>query len=252
MSIKPTNYPDLSGRRVVVAGGTGSVGEGIVRGYLRAGADVIVPTRSEARRDEFIEVLEEEGDTERLHLLVADYSTFEGARNLAERVENEVGTATDVAGSIGGWHGGQAIWETTSEAWAEYFVSFATAHLALAQAFLPRMDANGAYHMIAGASGIYPVQGSGIVSMQQAALLMQGRVLQAETGDQRRVFTELLGYVNTRNRPGHDPRNISAEDVGLLTTIVSANPSVTSENYQLLDQAAFQQTLAQVRASGAA
>jgi len=40
---------DLSGRRVLVPGGTGGVGEGIVRAYLDAGADVVVPTRSEAR-----------------------------------------------------------------------------------------------------------------------------------------------------------------------------------------------------------
>lgn len=48
---------DLSGRRVLVPGGTGAVGEGIVRRYLAAGADVVVPTRTPPRAEEFQRML---------------------------------------------------------------------------------------------------------------------------------------------------------------------------------------------------
>lgn len=54
--------PDLSGRRVVILGGTGSVGEGIVRAWLAAGADVVVPSRTQGRADQFTEVLGEVTD----------------------------------------------------------------------------------------------------------------------------------------------------------------------------------------------
>ncbi len=51
MSILST--ADLSGHRVLVPGATGGVGEGVVRQYLAAGAEVIVPTRSQSRAEEF-------------------------------------------------------------------------------------------------------------------------------------------------------------------------------------------------------
>jgi NAD(P)-dependent dehydrogenase (short-subunit alcohol dehydrogenase family) len=49
--------PDLSGRHVLIPGGTGGVGEGAVRAYLEVGADVVVPTCSQQRADEFRAVL---------------------------------------------------------------------------------------------------------------------------------------------------------------------------------------------------
>jgi len=49
-----TFEPDLSGRRVLIPGGTGGVGEGAVRAYLAAGADVVVPTRGQERADAFV------------------------------------------------------------------------------------------------------------------------------------------------------------------------------------------------------
>lgn len=48
-----TTSPDLSGRHILIPGGTGGVGQGAVRAYLAAGADVVVPTRNEARAEEF-------------------------------------------------------------------------------------------------------------------------------------------------------------------------------------------------------
>ena len=39
----------LDKAKVVVAGGTGGVGEGIVRAFLKQGAHVVVPSRSESK-----------------------------------------------------------------------------------------------------------------------------------------------------------------------------------------------------------
>ena len=44
-----SSSPILSGHRVLVPGGTGAVGEGVVRQYLAAGAEVVVPTRTPER-----------------------------------------------------------------------------------------------------------------------------------------------------------------------------------------------------------
>ena len=101
--------PDLSGRHVLIPGGTGGVGEGAVRAYLAAGADVVVPTRSQERRDEFRRLL---GDaaTGRLHLVVHDYTTFAGAEELVATMQERLGSVDDVVAPIGGWWAGKPLW----------------------------------------------------------------------------------------------------------------------------------------------
>ena len=122
--------PDLSGRRVVILGGTGSVGEGIVRAWLAAGADVVVPSRTQGRADQFTEVLGDLADAPGLHLVVGDYTEFDAAEAMAARITAELGEVTDVVASIGGWWQGKPLWEVTAEEWNRWFVGLTTAHVA--------------------------------------------------------------------------------------------------------------------------
>src|SRR5271163_1933498 len=163
--------PDLSGRRVLIPGGTGAVGEGVVRRYLAAGADVVVPTRTQERAEEFRAVLGDNA-TDRLHLLINDYTTFAGAEQLAEEMERRLGGVDDVVAPIGGWWAGKRVWEIDEADWQSAFIDLATAHVAVVRAFLPRLKALGAYTLIVGVSASAPVPGSGLVSMEQAALMM--------------------------------------------------------------------------------
>src|SRR5579863_5737847 len=94
-----TVAPDLSGRHVLIPGGTGGVGEGVVRAYLAAGADVVVPTRSQERADEFRRLLGD-ADTAGLHLVVHDYTTFAGAEALVATMEDRLGSVDDVVAPI--------------------------------------------------------------------------------------------------------------------------------------------------------
>jgi NAD(P)-dependent dehydrogenase (short-subunit alcohol dehydrogenase family) len=48
----------LEGKNVVVAGGTGRVGEGLVRSFLMEGARVIVPVRSTSKEQRLRSYLE--------------------------------------------------------------------------------------------------------------------------------------------------------------------------------------------------
>ncbi|MDR1851221.1 MAG: SDR family oxidoreductase [Propionibacteriaceae bacterium] len=242
------DYPDLRGRRVVIPGGTGSVGEGIVRAYLRSGAEVVVPSRSERRAEGFRALLEDEPGRDRLHLVVGDYLTLDGAQRLADRVVESLGEVSDAVATIGGWWAGQPLWAASAQAWETHFVSLATAHLATAQAWLPRIGAEGAYQVIGGLSAVKPVPGSGIVSMQQAALVMQSKVLAAEAGGQRRIFQHLYGPVNNRNRPYADPSWNSADDAGLLCATLSANTWVPSDTFGLSDRTQMAEVMAQISA----
>lgn len=172
-----SDLPDLSGRRVLVPGGTGAVGEGVVRAYLGAGADVVVPTRTEQRSQEFRRVLGEAA-TEHLHLVVHEYTTFPGAEQLADQMQERLGGIDDVVAPIGGWWAGKRLWEIDEADWQSAFVTLATAHMAVLRASLPRMGASGAHGVvtvIVGTSAATPVPGSGLVSMEQAAVLICSR-----------------------------------------------------------------------------
>lgn len=240
-----TLTPDLTGRHVLIPGGTGGVGEGAVRAYLAAGADVVVPTRSQERAGEFRRLL---GDaaTGHLHLVVHDYTTFAGAEALAATMEDRLGSVDDVVAPIGGWWAGKRLWEIGESDWDGAFVQLATAHMAVLRAALPRMKADGAYSVIAGASAVTPVPGSGLVSMEQAALLMMQQVLAAELGGQKRVFALVLGPVRTR-AAGDGPRDwITADQVGEVAVAASACDA-PGQQIRLGNQAELVQGLALLR-----
>ncbi|MEY9836452.1 SDR family NAD(P)-dependent oxidoreductase [Streptacidiphilus sp. EB103A] len=238
-----TALPDLSGRRVVVPGGTGAVGEGVVRSYLAAGADVLVPTRTRERAEEFRRVL---GDaaTDRLHLLVHDYTTFVGAQQLAEEMERRLGGVDDVVAPIGGWWAGKQLWEIDESDWQSAFVGLAAAHVAVLRAFLPRLNADGAFTLIVGESALTPVTGSSLVSMEQAALLMMRQVLQAEVAGRQRVFALVLGPVRTRLTGSGDQDRVSADQVGAVAVAASAAAAVGGREIRLRSRAEADQALA--------
>ena len=228
-----TTPSDLSARRVLVPGGTGGVGEGVVRRYLAAGARVVVPTRSEERAEDFRRAL---GDaaTDRLRLVVHDYTTFAAAEDLAARLARDLGGIDDVVAPIGGWWTGKPLWEVSSTDWQGAFVGLATAHMAVARAFLPRMGADGAYLVIVGDSASRPVPGSGLVSMEQSAVLMMRSVLDAELQGDKRVFALVLGPVRTRLVEAGD---ISADQGGAVAVAVSAATTAAGRVLGVHDQA---------------
>lgn len=236
---------DLSGRRVLVPGGTGGVGEGVVRSYLAAGADVVVPTRTEQRADEFRKVL---GDaaTARLHLVVHDYTTFTGAERLAAEMKRNLGGIDDVVAPIGGFWSGRRLWEIGESDWQTAFVELATAHAAVMRACLPHLSSSGAYCLIVGESAVTPVPTAGLVSMEQSALLMMQRVLTAELGGQSRVFALVLGPVRTRFPTDTGSGSVSADEVGDVAVAASAG-SLPGREIQLRDQGDVRRAIALLR-----
>ncbi|MCM4078990.1 SDR family NAD(P)-dependent oxidoreductase [Paractinoplanes hotanensis] len=234
-----------TGRRVLIPGGTGGVGEGVVRAYLAAGAQVVVPTRSEQRAAEFRRVL---GDaaSDRLQVVVHDYTTLEGAEWLVAGLGEPL---DDVVAPIGGYWGGRPLQAIDAADWQSAFVDLATAHIAVMRAVLPRLSRTGAYQIVAGESGLRPVAGAGLLSMQQSALLMMRSVLEAEVEDRQRVFALVLGPVHTRSAGDAPPGWISAGQVGEVAVAVSASAEAGRE-IRLPDSAAATKALDLLRGRG--
>jgi NAD(P)-dependent dehydrogenase (short-subunit alcohol dehydrogenase family) len=125
-----------------------------------------------------------------------------------------------VVASVGGWWAGKKLWEIAESDWQSAFVGLATTHMAVARACLPRMTSGGAYALIVGDSSSWPVPSSGLVSMEQSALLMMQRVLDAEAAGSRRVFALVLGPVATRLVAGD---GVTASQVGAVAVAASAS-----------------------------
>lgn len=209
--------PLLTDKTVVVPGGTGNVGEGIVRQFLRAGARVIVPSRTQARLDTLRALVKD--DAERLEGVVAAYGSFDEAEELAE----SLGVVDHVVTSVGGWWAGAAVWQTSEQDWQRFFVEPAATHFALLRAFIPRLAAGGSYTAIAGFSSQTPYPGAGIVSMQGAAQLMMRDVAAAELRGQRRLNDLVLGPIINRSRPRGDPNWVTSDQVGEISVLLAAS-----------------------------
>ncbi|WIB77733.1 SDR family oxidoreductase [Curtobacterium sp. MCPF17_002] len=220
----------LSGRRVLVPGGTGGVGEGVVRAFLDAGADVVVPTRSDARGAELRDALGALGHSPLLHLPTHDYTSFAGAEALGQEMTERMGGIDDVVAPVGGWWQGRTLTEITDADWSTAFTDLATTHMALARAIVPRLSGAGAYTVVVGQSAEYPVPGSGLVSMEQAAVLMMQRVLAAEEPD-KRIHAMVLGPVRTRSAGTEDW--VSSDDIGAVAVATSTAETFTSRTITL-------------------
>ncbi|MFF0450589.1 SDR family NAD(P)-dependent oxidoreductase [Streptomyces sp. NPDC004609] len=240
-----TTASPLGGKVVAVPGGTGNVGEGIVRAFLKAGATVVVPSRSQGRLDNIVKLIGPELAAN-LRTVAAGYATFEEADRLAAGIVAEFGHVDHVTASVGGWWAGKALWQTTEDDWRKIFVDVATSHMALARSFVPRLPEDGSYTTIAGFSSQKPYPGAGIVSMQGAAQLMMREVLTAELGGQPRVNDLVLGPVINRSRPGGDPTWLTADQVGEAAVGVARTPSIAGEHVQLATVADLQRERARM------
>lgn len=261
MSTNPLDgLPDLAGRRIAVPGGTGGVGEGVVRAALAAGAEVVVPTRTPARAEEFRRALGEAASgaaADRLHVVVHDYTTFAGAEQFAEHMVRNLGGIDAVVAAIGGWWSGKALWDIGESDWDGAFVALATAHMAVLRACLPRMGADGAYMIMVGESATTPVPGSGLVSMEQAALLMMQQVAQIEAAGRQRVFALVLGPVKTRHVATSETSDasptaawVSADHIGAVAVAVASTPpALTGRALPLSDRAQAERTLRELEAT---
>ena len=73
---------DLGGRTAIISGSTGGIGLAIARGLARAHADVVIAGRSQKSVDAALAELHAQGGRGKVHGVVADLGTAEGAQTL--------------------------------------------------------------------------------------------------------------------------------------------------------------------------
>lgn len=217
---------DLSDKICMIAGGAGSVGEGIVRAFLRAGATVVVPSRSEeklAALAGWIDPSLRGG----LVPLRGDIGDPDDAVRLRGELLARLGRIDAVVASLGGtWEGKAPTLDVSMATWDEYHRSNLRAHFVAARTFLPELAARpgSSYTLLGGISALRPIPHYSPVAINSAAQLMMAETLMIEMRRAKvRVNEVLCGYVHTRARAASaQPEWITADEVGAFCAYIAS------------------------------
>jgi NAD(P)-dependent dehydrogenase (short-subunit alcohol dehydrogenase family) len=212
-------------KQILVAGGTGGVGEGIVRALLAAGHRVIVPSRSEARLHR---LRHDVAGSQELVTFTGEIGTLDGAQLIRDRIAREFGRIDVLIASLGGWWEGD-LFDAAPAVCDNIMNEMFRTHYVFAHVFVPVLRAQaggGRYIGIGGGAAYHPVRNSSLVSIAAAAQLMLTRALRLEIGDPDVDILELVvdGPVRTRDSERISaPDWITAGDVGRVVVELVAD-----------------------------
>jgi len=201
--------------RVVVAGGTGGVGEGVVAAFARGGFEVLVPSRSEEKVASLLRTLPPE-TRPRVRGEIVDTDHVSTIERYRDALISSGGPIDAVVATLGGWWQGTPLHAIPEEKWNRLLDQGLGAHFRFVRAFIPHLlDHPSSYTFVNGFSGTTPYAQASAMSVSSAAQLMMARVMAEElSGTPVRVNALVLGPVMTRARSRGRPEWISAADVG--------------------------------------
>ena len=133
MTADPAGLFSLQGRTALVTGGSRGLGEMIARGFLDAGADVLLTARSATDLDEALQRLSPFGPCQ---AIVADLATVAGCRDLAAAVAERVDSLDILVNNAGATYVG-SFEDVPEERWDEVMAVNVTAVHYLTAALLP-------------------------------------------------------------------------------------------------------------------
>lgn len=214
---------------VLVAGGSGAVGEGIVAALLDAGATVAVPARDETELDQLRASV---GGADRLLGVLGDVAGPTDAARVRDEIVGAIGPPDAVIVAIGGWSSGPKLADIDLPEWSAIIDRNLRTHQVVASTYVPllRGRPGATYGVIIGDTANHPEAGAGAVSVTAAAELMAARVIGLEEHDAGvQVLALVLGPVITRKRPKGRPEWLRARDVGeVLARRIAARRGVTA------------------------
>ncbi|HEY0552737.1 MAG TPA: SDR family oxidoreductase [Thermoanaerobaculia bacterium] len=216
----------LEGAKIVVAGGTGAVGEGIVRALLKQGASVLVPSRSEERLRDLTAYCRDVATGELL-TLVGDLGDEASARALQNRIFERYRELDVAVASLGGWWQGKPLTSVDMPAWERILRENLTAPLLAVKMLVPLLNPKtGSYVHVNGLNAEQPYPMAGPMAMVAAAQKSMALTLAEELSPTGiRVFELILGPLQTRQRlrqgkvqqDWYTPEEIGLEIAGLVT-----------------------------------
>ncbi len=201
---------DLTGKRILVAGGTGTVGRYLVKAQLESGAEVLVPSRSE---EKFETLAESVGANVRDRLVMLDGDITDPSDN--QRLVAAAGRIDGAIASIGRWVSVPSVLDADRADLERAIANYPLAHHAVAKVLLPAVEqTGGGYVMINGSLAYEPdAAGTGLVGIAGATQSMLGRVLMKERADRGARINEIVIY-SAFGRGNDDANEVKGADIG--------------------------------------
>lgn len=182
---------ELSGKTVLVTGGTKGAGKAIAERLLQAGATVIITARNPP-----------ESPTDKMHFIAADLATSIGTKKVVNEVISKFGKLDILVNNLGGSEtkgGGFAV--LNDEDWLNTIQSNLLAPVRLDRGFLPQMieQKKGVIIHIASIQGKLPLYDSTLpYAAAKAGLINYSKGLSNEVAPKGvRVLTVSPGWINT-------------------------------------------------------
>lgn len=207
---------------IFVAGGTGGVGEGIVKHFVDQGSKVIVSSRSESQLNHLRKHLEDKAD--QLTGIVGNIGDDEEAIKIAQQVKDQFEQLDGVVASLGGWWQGKYLLDVSIEEWNELIHNFLTTQFIASKHLIPLVKKGGSYSFISGFSAKDGYPNAGPVAVGAAGALMLSKVYKQEIDPKTlRVNDLILGPINTRKRSiqYQSPNYLSSLEVGRFAGFIA-------------------------------
>lgn len=196
----------LDGKVVVVAGGTGSLGEGLCRQFVEQGAQVCVPYRSEEKAERLRSYIRERGgnDREQLHLFPAHIGEEQSVQHCRNQVLEKFEHVHMAVACLGNWYYGYSLHRMPVDHFERVIQNNLMTHFLFMRAFLSHMHEvnDGVYVMVNGGVSEIAAPDAGAISIAAAAQRMMTQVLADEAkGKDIRVHSVVAFHpVKTRER----------------------------------------------------
>lgn len=230
---------DLTGKTVLVIGGSGGVGEGVVRALLASGATVVATGRNVQRLQEFAEDV----GSELLHVSALD-ALGSDLDEKAAALTAAFGPFDGVVVSIASWgaQGSKPLLELSDHEWSNLVEDNLTAVFRAYRTFVPSLRAGGMLLQLNGMSADIPFPGNGVVALGAAAAKSMTRTLAVELrGTGIRTYEVILGVVRTRARQRaglDDERWIDSTAIGshIAALVARASPLTDESLHYFVDK----------------
>lgn len=209
----------LEGKIAFIAGGTGNVGEGIVRAFLQQGATVITSSRKMEKLDRLRDLLKDTS-TEKLVTMTADLGDLASTEKLRAEIIGKYNRLDAVVASIGGtWQRNVPLTEVSMDEWQQFLFTNLTTHFVTAKTFLPILaqTKDSSYTFLGGGAADTPIPNYSVVGIPAAGQLMMARVIMQEMADSGVRINQVIAnsLVNTRSSQDEaQPSWLTAAEIG--------------------------------------
>ncbi len=214
----------LENKIIVVAGGTGEVGEGIVKFLLAEGGKVIVPFRTESKANYLRDYLST-SEASNLTLIKAEIGDFAQAQSFKMQVLEKFGRIDIAIASLGGWYQGYDLADWPYELWMTLMNNNLNSHFSFARTFLPvlRDQKEGLYVNINGGAQDMLIPQAGGMTIISSAQTRMTEVMASEAEGKGYQVCSVAAFtpVKTRARGNQvQPDWVSAEDLGRYISLI--------------------------------